>query len=453
MRFIDELSTSLRNIRRQKLRSSLTILAVVIGATSVTIMLALVTSAKSFFYNQYKTTGQLEQVIVTRETDLDYRQAQYAGGGNDLGTKLTDDLAQRINTIPHVTGVAKTAQPYVFDHLVSGSTTLAIKSARADDTNGVIVHSMLAGRDFTSRDRAGVLLVSRSYADKLGYDGRYDRLVGHPVVLVTQPFFTGEGAQLQPPVMDRRRPSPNEQTPTQLQATILGVVDDDDQALYFTLQWATGLLTSRHYEMSGPPGTQPQPSLISQSDLDQRGYSTLVVRADRASDVNGVAKAIRGLGVGAATAQSYVKKQLQTFDILSYVLGGIGGIALAVAALGVINTMVMAILERTREIGIMRACGATRAGVRRLFTLEASFLGFWGGVFGVGVGFGLTRIANVLVNAQLTHNSLKARDIIGLPMWLALTVIGATTVIGMLAGLYPAHRAARLDPVEALRYE
>jgi putative ABC transport system permease protein len=453
MRFIDELTTSLRNIRRQKLRSSLTILAVVIGATSVTIMLALVTSAKSFFYNQYKSTGQLEQVIVTREADLDYRQAQYAGNSNDLGTKLTDDIAQKIATMPHVTGVAKTAQPYVFDHLVSGTKTLAIKSTRADDTNGVIVHPMLAGSDFNSRDGAGVLLVSKSYADKLGYGGRYDQLVGQPVVLVTQPFFTGEGAQLRPPVVDGSRFSPSDQTPTEIKATILGVVDDEDQALYFTLDWARGLLTSRHYDMSGPPGTRPQLSLTSQSDLDQRGYSTLVVRADQASHVDGVAKAIRRFGVGAATAQSYVKGQLQTFDILSYVLGGIGGIALAVAALGVINTMVMAILERTREIGIMRACGATRAAVRRLFTLEASFLGFWGGVFGVGVGFGLTRIANVLVNGQLAHNSLKAHDIIGVPMWLVLAVIGATTLIGMLAGLYPAHRAASLDPVEALRHE
>jgi putative ABC transport system permease protein len=119
----------------------------------------------------------------------------------------------------------------------------------------------------------------------------------------------------------------------------------------------------------------------------------------------------------------------------------------------VINTMVMAILERTREIGVLRACGATRATIRRLFTLEAGLLGFLGGALGVVAGFGLTRIANVVINKQLTAGSVKAHDIIGLSLLLVLAVIVATTLIGVLAGLYPAVRASRLNPVEALRHE
>jgi putative ABC transport system permease protein len=234
---------------------------------------------------------------------------------------------------------------------------------------------------------------------------------------------------------------------------VKGVVDDDSDNVHFPLRWAHGLMTSRHYEMRGGPGVQPQMVLVTQSDLSQRGYSTLVVRADSQSSVDLVAKEIRGLGLGTATARSYIAKQLQMFDILSLLLAGIGVIALAVAALGVINTMVMAILERTRQIGIMRACGATRSVVRRLFVLEASCLGFLGGVFGVTAGFALTRIANVVINKQLAHNSLKARDIIGVPAWLVFVVVAATTAIGLLAGLYPAHRAARLDPVQALHYE
>ena len=98
-------------------------------------------------------------------------------------------------------------------------------------------------------------------------------------------------------------------------------------------------------------------------------------------------------------------------------------------------------------------CGATRATIRRLFTIEAGLLGFFGGVFGVAVGFGLTRVANAFINKQLSANSVKAHDIIGVPAWLAATVITATTLIGVLAGLYPAVRASRLNPVEALRHE
>src|SRR5436309_8172519 len=119
MRVRDLLGSALRSLRRQKLRSALTVFAVVIGATSVTIMLALVTGAKGFFLEQFESTGQLQQVMVTQETDLDYDQARFAGGGSDGsgGTRLTDALAASIASIPHVTGVARSTSPGVFDSL------------------------------------------------------------------------------------------------------------------------------------------------------------------------------------------------------------------------------------------------------------------------------------------------------------------------------------------------
>jgi putative ABC transport system permease protein len=470
MRPRDLVGTALRNLRRQKLRSALTIFAVVIGATSVTIMLALVTGAKDFFIAQFQSSGQLQQVVVSQATDLDYDHARFANSSSDSGVKLTDEVVRKIAAIPHVTAVARNASPYVFEALRFGDHKLTVNNTMASDANGVVVHEMLAGRDFTAADGTGVLLISQPYADKLGFAHRYQSLVGQQVTLITRNSFTGEGATIAQPHFG---PGDNgkqpDQPPTELSATVAGIVAGDDTTLYFPLKWAHGLLDNRRYDMTDadrkaldaanrnrPPGSpQPQPhfTLVTQNDLDQRGYGSLTVKTDQTSSVEQVAAEIRKLGVGAATALSFVNQQLQVFNILSYVLGGIGGIALAVAAIGVINTMVMAILERTREIGVLRACGATRATIRRLFTLEAGLLGFLGGVFGVGVGFGLTRIANVVINQQLTAGSVKAHDIIGLSLWLIGTVIAATTLIGVLAGLYPAMRASRLNPVEALRYE
>jgi ABC-type antimicrobial peptide transport system permease subunit len=189
-------------------------------------------------------------------------------------------------------------------------------------------------------------------------------------------------------------------------------------------------------------------------ELAKQGYNTLTVKVDKASNAAGVAKNLRNkYKVGAADAQTEIKQQLAVFNILGAVLGGIGGIALVVAAVGVANTMIMSILERTREIGVMRAVGARRGTVSRLFTFEASLLGFLGGAVGLGVGYVLILIANPLINDQLKSNAIASRNIVALPLWLILGVLGITTLIGLLAGLYPARRAARLDPVEALHYD
>ena len=178
MRPVDLAGTALRNLRRQKLRSALTIFAVVIGATSVTIMLALVTGARDFFLSQFESTGQLQQVVVSQATDLDYDHARFANSSSDGGVKLTDDLAKKIAALPHVAAVARNASPYVFEAVVAGDHKLTVNNAQASDANGVVVHQMLAGRDFTADDTKGVILLSQPYADKLGYSGHYEQAVG-----------------------------------------------------------------------------------------------------------------------------------------------------------------------------------------------------------------------------------------------------------------------------------
>jgi ABC-type antimicrobial peptide transport system permease subunit len=167
-----------------------------------------------------------------------------------------------------------------------------------------------------------------------------------------------------------------------------------------------------------------------------------------------VAKNIRTqFKIGAADAETAIKQQLAIFNILGAILGGIGGIALIVAAVGVINTMIMAILERTREIGVMRAVGAKRSTISLLFTFESSILGLMGGLVGIFLGYVLTLIGNPLINNQLKGNGIKSANILSLPPWLIISVVVGTTIIGTLAGLYPARKAAKLDPVESLRRE
>lgn len=467
MRFFDYLSLAFRNIRRQKMRSSLTIFAVVIGVMSVTIMLALVTGAKGFFLQQVEANGTLQQVAVSQKTDLEDFQRASDGGNCDSCVKLNDDLVSKIEKMNHVEGVTRIAYAHSFQQISYEGKDLTAERIEGHDANGIIQNVVVAGRDFTEQDSEGVVTITTDYADKFGFKGNYDGIIGKDVSLTSQGYYTGVGAEIKQPQMSGQGgldgSGKPDQAPTVLNAKVIGVVASGDSGAIIgvPLPWVRGMNLNRQYQ---PDGNACQPNkpcnqsamtftLVEQDMLAENGYNSLIAKVDNSKYASEVATQIKTLGVGAADAKASIQSQLTIFNIIGLVLGAIGGIALLVAAIGVVNTMIMAILERTREIGVMRAVGSKRSTVRRLFTIEASMLGFMGGVIGVAFGFGLTRIANVFVNKQLVENSISARNIIGTPPWLVLTVIAIATLIGLLAGLGPAARAARLDPVDALRYE
>jgi putative ABC transport system permease protein len=132
----------------------------------------------------------------------------------------------------------------------------------------------------------------------------------------------------------------------------------------------------------------------------------------------------------------------------------IGSIALLVATIGIANTMVMAIYERTREIGILKAMGASRREIRQMFMMEAGFIGLIGGVFGLLLGWVLGLGLNQAIQIVMKYRELPLRgNFFVVTPTLALGVILFATLIGLVAGLLPAQRAAKLDPLEALRHE
>jgi len=144
--------------------------------------------------------------------------------------------------------------------------------------------------------------------------------------------------------------------------------------------------------------------------------------------------------------------------VLQIIFGGVGAIALLVAAIGIANTMAMAILERTREIGLMKAVGATNRDVLSIFLGEAAGIGFLGGLGGVLVGWLAGQGINVAAQVYFANQSTQAGGVpvsvaVSTPAWLLLFALVFATLIGLLSGLYPALRAATMVPVLALKYE
>ncbi len=164
--------------------------------------------------------------------------------------------------------------------------------------------------------------------------------------------------------------------------------------------------------------------------------------------------AIEARDLQAQSLQSILDLAARIFAVLQTMLASVGVLALFVASLGVVNTMIMAIYERTREIGVMKATGAAPGDIRRLFMAEAALMGVIGGILGVIsgglLGKGVDRLAHwYLANQKITN--VGPLSIV--PPWLALGALVFAILVGILAGLYPAARAARLDPVAALRYD
>ncbi|MEI6477513.1 MAG: ABC transporter permease [bacterium] len=482
MKFIDYIRFGLKNIWRQKARTILTIIAVMIGATSVVLMLTIIFGAKDAAISQIESAGALTQVAVSGNTDIssDSVFSGNSGGGGDTA-KLTDAILTKVNAIPHVSGGYAQLSAWVMKQ--SSITDASGKKLNLSNSDTIAYQPsplterpIVAGRNLTPDDDNSIL-ISQETLIKMGYaKDQAAAAVGQTLNFTTQGYVGDDKNVPLPPTQDpgqNNSKQANEdyyntiknhqghQTITVVGVLAAGVYDRED---FIPLSYAKKLMTQWQWQQKEQAPvdcgktmgqcSQPAPeyTLTSMSQFDQQGYSSLVLKVDSVENVAGVAAAVKKMGLGAATAQEMIDQIMQIFKMISIVFGAIGGISLFVAAIGVINTMIMATLERTREIGVMRACGATRAAVRRLFTFEAALLGFWGGLFGCAIAYAASLAVSHFAGSQLSSQGIPL-SVLGIQPWLIMVTIATTTIVGMLAGYWPAVRAARMNPVEALRYE
>ena len=188
------------------------------------------------------------------------------------------------------------------------------------------------------------------------------------------------------------------------------------------------------------------------------GYPNVMVKVKDVKNVLDITDVITGMGYQAYTPQSFVQGIDNFYLVLQVIFGGVGAIALLVAAIGIANTMAMAILERTREIGLMKAIGATNREVLLTFLGEAAGIGFLGGLGGVIIGWLAGQVLNVLAMVYLAGQTAQQGGpppslAASTPLWLMVFALIFATLIGLLSGIYPALHAATMVPVNALKYE
>jgi putative ABC transport system permease protein len=182
-------------------------------------------------------------------------------------------------------------------------------------------------------------------------------------------------------------------------------------------------------------------------------FLSLTVRVNDPKNVDAVEAAIKNMGFSPYSLQDASKNLKLVFGVFDSFLLVFGSLALVVASLGIINTLVMAILERRREIGVLKALGASDRDIRMLFFAEAGAMGLMGGVLGVALGWAIGRGITFGMNIYLHSINVPSTDITSVPWWMVGIAIVFAFLVSLAAGIYPASRAARLNPVEALRYE
>ena len=189
------------------------------------------------------------------------------------------------------------------------------------------------------------------------------------------------------------------------------------------------------------------------SEIQFNDYDKLKIKVNSTKNIEQVRDSIIEKGFYVSSVSETVEQARQIFTIAQIVLALFGVVALVVSAIGMFNTMTIALLERTQEIGIMKAIGASSFDIWKMFLTESMMIGFLGGTIGLVLGFIISQILNFGVNWLAGAFGGDKVQLFSFPLWLILFIIIFATVVGLITGFYPARRAARLNALEALRYK
>ncbi len=445
MKFLDLLRLISGNLSRRKARVGLTAIGVVIGTAAVVILVSLAIGLQKNANEQLYGIGDLtliqvspsygEGMMVSGPMMMGGGGGGGGGGQSDLPV-LTNSALDEIRAIPGV--VAVMPQEYFYSMMIMKYQRLeGNASLRGIAINDLSILGLEAMQGSAELKRGGVVIGSMVAANFYDPRQRPGQEPPPPPDLYDQ--------QLQ--VIAIKWDAEGNEIRKNLSLRVTGVLaekgDDSDWSVFMPFdeikvlnEWANGV----------------------KYNYNKDGYNQVIVKVADAKQALEVADQIIALGFQAFTMQSFVEGLNNFYMVLQVVFGGMGAIALLVAAIGIANTMTMSILERTREIGLMKAVGATNRDVLSIFLGEAAGIGFLGGLGGVVIGWLAGQALNVLAIVYLANQSTQQGGpppsvAVYTPAWLPLFALAFATLIGMISGLYPALRAATMIPVQALKYE
>ena len=466
MKISDEISLSARNLLRRKGRTALTLVGVVIGTCMVVLMISLGIAQTKTNEEMLQSWGDLTQV-------------QIYGYGTMMGSDgkplyLDDAAIANIKQISHVAA----ATPYAQAYNLEGEITAGRNGRYTSDIYNLI------GIDPTALEPMGFALQSGSWptntpasekATKLqvlvgsstGYNFEDSRKSYNSPKRYRYEGQTDANGKELPPFVDIDKDKMTLTIKTGEGSTeksrsweleIVGVLEPDGAKGY----WTQSGIVLRIQDMKM---LQKIYNDMTKTKEESKSYEQVYVKVDDLSNVTDVETAIHELGFTNTYSMNQQREEMQKQVMNSQMIfGGIAAVSLLVAAINIINTMTMAIYERTREIGVMKVLGCELGNIRTMFLLESSTIGFIGGLIGLGISL----IASfVLNNLSTLGQGLDLSGLMGggyymgggggtisiIPPWLMLAALVFATLVGLVAGILPANKAVKISALEAIRHE
>jgi putative ABC transport system permease protein len=469
MKTYDLSELALRNLRESSLRNSLTTIGISVGVASLVAMLSLGIGLQKLATRHLAKSGLFDTVVVTSRRDLRgfNREDQRSTASAAESRTLDEPARQEIESLPDVLEAYPDIR-FITELRYQDKPHLTMVSGIPDSARSNDAFTGIPGSFFSSETAPEVILQKSFALELLGKTpppGHEDDI---PVGELAKPLL---GQELIMRYAQRvSAPESAENTPAKSGASdesesdaaysvisreqrlkIVGISDLDPDSMRGAARARVFLPLKLAQELRVMQPSDVRDSMRGFSK--QPSYSTVSVRVKNPKNVEAVEQAIKKLGFNTFSILDATRSLRQFFAVLDLFLGIFGSLALAVASIGIVNTLVMAILERRREIGIMKAIGASDSDVKKLFFAEAGAMGLLGGVVGVILGWAIGHVINLGTNIYLRRQALPPETFWSVPWWLVGAAIVFAFIVSLVSGLYPAARAARLDPVQALRYE
>jgi putative ABC transport system permease protein len=467
--WIEFLRIAVSNLWKSKLRTILTVLGVVIGIASLTSMISfgvgmeknitdIYTKSDVFTSIMVSSSGMgLEQIMNEMEADTSKAEAP----------PLNDSIIEIFQRFDGV-DIAFAEQVFpVNTELDSMKATITVRALPASMAELSNFAELEYGRFYES-DSAKKVVIAVSALRKMKIrirtkdeDALSAKDSSRSMILMNAEDILGKTITVKSKVVDVKKMMGNPMRlmmnsgympmkETSLDLIICGIIRDD--------QVGTNLFRAGLFIPLSTVGELPRLNFSRMSDLlkqdEPEAYDQVYIKTEKVKDVDRIVKKVREMGYETFTISEQLTEIKRAFRIVDALLGAIGIIALIVSALGIMNTMVMSILERTRDIGVMKAIGGSERDIKQIFFFEASLIGLSGGILGIVLGWLVTGLAQMIMKVSMFRGMDDVPDdLFFFPWWLIISAILFSVLVSLAAGMYPASRAARIDPVKALRHD